>query len=93
MTTGNFNVINVDWRKVTSEIIYPIPAYLTSRIGKIVARLLENLVNLRVVNISEIHLVGHSLGAHVAGACGAAFSLGKIPRITGKNKRLKSIVT
>lgn len=83
----------MDYRKVADEIILPIPEYLAPRMGKILATLLENLVNLGVVNISEIHLVGHSLGAHVAGMCGTVFSLGKIPRITGEDKYIKLIVT
>ena len=33
---------------------------------------------------SSIHLIGHSLGAHVVGGAGAAVTLGRIPRITGK---------
>ena len=32
---------------------------------------------------SSIHLMGHSLGAHVVGGAGAAVTLGRIPRITG----------
>lgn len=59
------------------------PAYLTVQVGSIVAKMLENVVNLAMIDPSDIHVIGHSLGAHVSGACGAAFSLGKIGRITG----------
>ncbi|KAL4121368.1 hypothetical protein QTP88_013894 [Uroleucon formosanum] len=80
---GGFNIITADWNRVASNIIYPMPAFFTSEVGSIIAKLLENVVNLAVIDPSDIHIIGHSLGAHVSGACGAAFSLGKIGRITG----------
>lgn len=83
MDAGGFNIITADWNRVASNIIYPMPAFFTSEVGSIIAKLLENVVNLAVIDPSDIHIIGHSLGAHVSGACGAAFSLGKIGRITG----------
>lgn len=83
MATENCNVITADWNQVSSSYVYPMPAYLTAHVGSVVAELLENLVRLAVIDPSDIHVIGHSLGAHVSGACGAAFSLGKIGRITG----------
>lgn len=68
---------------MSSNYMYPLPAYLTARVGSIIAELLENFVQLAVIDPSDIHVIGHSLGAHVSGACGAAFSMGKIGRITG----------
>ena len=38
------------------------------------------------VSLDDLHLVGHSLGAHVVGIMGQtvkALGLGKLPRITG----------
>ncbi len=35
--------------------------------------------------------MGHSLGAHVVGAAGAAVTLGRIPRITGKRLHSQEI--
>lgn len=84
ISTGGYNVITVDWNRVASNFMYPLPAYLTARVGSVIAKMLENFVNLAVIDPADIHVIGHSLGAHVSGACGAAFSLGKIGRITGK---------
>lgn len=84
MASGNYNVITADWSRVASNLLYPMPAYLTYRVGSVIAELLENFVNLASINPSDIHVLGHSLGAHVSGACGDAFSLGKIGRITGR---------
>lgn len=83
----------MDWSKLSKIIVYPIPSYLTVRVGSIVAEFLENIVNLGLINSSDIHLIGHSLGSHVFGATGAAFSLGKIGRITGKCTLLKFLMS
>lgn len=73
----------MDWSALSRDVSYFIPAYLTVRVGSIVARFLENIVNLGLIEPSDIHLIGHSLGAHVLGATGGSFTLGKIGRITG----------
>jgi len=55
-------------------------------VGKSIAKLLKNFVSLGMTRPSDIHLIGHSLGAHVMGACGNAFeNPEKIGRITGDN--------
>ena len=48
--------------------------------------LVSNLINLDIIDLSNFHLVGHSLGAHVMGYAGKNFNLEndfKLPRITG----------
>ena len=55
-------------------------------VGAQVKVLVSNLINLDIIDISNFHLVGHSLGAHVMGYAGKDFSLEndfKLPRITG----------
>ena len=44
---------------------------------------IDFLVETTETSFSSIHLMGHSLGAHVVGGAGAAVTLGRIPRITG----------
>ncbi|XP_050441948.1 lipase member H-like isoform X2 [Adelges cooleyi] len=83
VSATEFNVISMDWSAIGDNYIYPIPALMTRRVGSVMARMLENLVRLAALDPGDIHLIGHSLGAHVSGACGAAFTLGKIGRITG----------
>jgi len=65
--------------------MYPKPASLTQAVGAVVAMFLERVVNVTGINPADIHLIGHSLGAHVVGSCGSHFKLGKIGRITGKH--------
>lgn len=58
---------------------------MTSKIGNRLARVLDNIVALGLVTPKDIHLIGHSLGAHIAGVCGSSLTSGVIGRITGKN--------
>lgn len=73
----------MDWSESASWKAYPLPAYMTTQVGGIIARLIEELVKQYLVYLDDIHVIGHSLGAHVAGASGAAVKTGKIGRITG----------
>lgn len=61
---------------------------LTKPVGKVIAEFLEHLVDLELITGSAIHVIGHSLGAHVAGVCGRSFKYGKIGRITGEKDEL-----
>uniref|UniRef100_A0A2H8TZ83 Pancreatic triacylglycerol lipase n=1 Tax=Melanaphis sacchari TaxID=742174 RepID=A0A2H8TZ83_9HEMI len=80
---GGFNVISVDWSSIAKDPKYPVPAILTRAIGSTVAKFLDRLVGVTGIESSDIHLIGHSLGAHVVGSCGSYFKSGKIGRITG----------
>lgn len=65
-----YNVVIVDWGKVAEQILYPIPANGTTIVGEYVADfLLEFYKNSTSKNIN-VHLIGFSLGAHVAGFAG-----------------------
>ncbi|XP_025412549.1 lipase member H-like isoform X2 [Sipha flava] len=83
VNTGGFNVLTVDWGAISANINYPMSVLMTSEIGSMLAKVLANIVRLRIVEPKDIHLIGHSLGAHIAGACGSSFGTNKIGRITG----------
>lgn len=85
LTYFDYNVIILDWSLIASNFIYPIPMEYTKKVGKYYAQFLDNLVEIGV-NPKDIHLIGHSLGAHVSGFAGKGFTKGKIGRITGKCK-------
>lgn len=76
------NVILVDWSTIASDILYPIPAIKTKQVGEHVARMVDFLAN-NGLDINEVHMIGHSLGAHVTGSAGSSIKKGKIARITG----------
>lgn len=76
------NVILVDWSKIAGGIDYINIAKRTVDVGSCVARFLEFLVE-KGADLDDFHLIGHSLGAHVAGFAGAALRNGTVARITG----------
>lgn len=82
---GGFNVLWVDWSSVADDPEYPVPACLTRAVGSAIAVFLDRLVDATGIKPSDIHLIGHSLGAHVVGSCGSSLKSGKIGRITGEH--------
>lgn len=79
-----YNVIIVDWSGLASRPLYVGAAFVTTEVGFVIAELLMYLVRSESVEPADIHFIGHSLGAHVAGACGFFFHPGKIGRISGE---------
>ncbi|KAL7980297.1 hypothetical protein Chor_014626 [Crotalus horridus] len=77
------NVIIADWLSL-AHAHYPIAVQNTRDIGQEIARFLEWLEESMQFHRSNAHLVGYSLGAHVAGFAGSSMrGNGKIGRITG----------
>lgn len=80
-----FNIITVDWSSIAKNIIYPMPTIKTEAVGITVAQFLDRLIGRIKLKPADIHLIGHSLGAHVVGAIGTHLKSGKVGRITGKD--------
>ena len=88
LVTGfKYNVIAVDWGKIAMDMIYPTARYHVEGVGQYVGQLLSTLYNSSLIRADKLHLIGHSLGAHVAGNAGKAVQKDgwTIARITGKN--------
>lgn len=66
------------------DVLYPVPAVLAEPVGTAIAQHLDRLMALTGVAASDVHLIGHSLGAHVMGSCGRRVTSGPIGRITGE---------
>lgn len=63
------------------------PWYITAvancvAVGKYTAALVEYLVA-KGLPLSKVHLIGHSLGAHMAGNTASNIKVGRITRLTG----------
>ncbi|CAK1553497.1 unnamed protein product [Leptosia nina] len=81
MAVEECNVICVDWEGGASMPNYLRAAANTRLVGKQLAMMLQGLADHIDVRFEDIHLIGFSLGAHVAGFAGS--ELKNISRITG----------
>ena len=82
---GDFNVVVVDWGGGSGSL-YSQSAANTRLVGLEIAHLIESLVANLGARAEDFHVIGHSLGAHIAGYCGESVSkrgLGKLGRISG----------
>lgn len=75
---------------VNAKLLVAGPWYITSvancvAIGKYVALFVDYLVS-KGLPLSNIHLIGHSLGAHMAGNTASNIKTGRITRLTGMHK-------
>ncbi|XP_014284701.1 pancreatic lipase-related protein 2 [Halyomorpha halys] len=84
---GNYNVITVDWGKMAKKPCYHTAVFNTAVAGKCTVRFLQQLYSKRGQHWKQAtHVVGFSLGAHVAGILGR--HLPGLPRITGLDPAL-----
>ncbi|XP_061470316.1 endothelial lipase [Rhineura floridana] len=75
------NVVVVDWLALAHQL-YTDAVNYTRVVGKEVAKLLNWLQEKEHFQLQNVHLIGYSLGAHVAGYTGN-YARGTIGRITG----------
>ncbi|XP_056641565.1 pancreatic triacylglycerol lipase-like [Diorhabda sublineata] len=84
--TVDVNVFVVDWGAISYGMYLPVFEAVPT-IGKILGNKIQYLVNNNNLNLSTTAVVGHSLGAHVAGLAGKALG-GKINYIIGLDPAL-----
>ncbi|XP_046396808.1 phospholipase A1-like [Ischnura elegans] len=80
------NVIAIDWSAISQNWLYFIVRMQLSQVAQFVANFATFLMREGGVDPSKMHLIGHSLGAHVVGITGKHFysMVGrKVGRITG----------
>ncbi|XP_046330810.2 pancreatic lipase-related protein 2-like [Haliotis rufescens] len=78
---GDFNVIVVDWGV---GAVFPDYAQAVAN-TRLVGAQLKALIDLLIgagLSLEDLHLIGHSLGAHTSGYAGSQFG-GKVGRISG----------
>ncbi|KAM6958789.1 endothelial lipase [Aplochiton taeniatus] len=75
------NVLVVDWLPLAHKL-YPDAVNHTHRVGLSIATTLNWLQDEQQLPMKNVHLIGYSLGAHVAGYAGT-FVRGTVGRITG----------
>lgn len=80
---GGYNFVVIDTSDYV-DTLYTWSAFNTNDLGKALAEGLKELINYETVD--KVHLIGHSLGAHIVGAAGRHFQTLtnlSVPRITG----------
>ncbi|KAI4872962.1 hypothetical protein NFI96_023642, partial [Prochilodus magdalenae] len=75
------NVIVVDWLNAAQNH-YIVAAGHTQAVGREVGRFIDWIQNATNIPLEKLHLIGYSLGAHVAGFAGS-HATNKVGRITG----------
>lgn len=76
------NVLAVSWESGSSRLSYYYVQARVPEVGLEVARVLQLLRDAAGLRLELLHLVGHSLGAHVSGFAAKHFN-GSVARITG----------
>ncbi|XP_066598386.1 pancreatic triacylglycerol lipase-like [Prorops nasuta] len=79
----DYNIIVVDWEPLAASTFYLGPMQNTKQVGKETAAFVDFLVSELPIKTEDIHFIGHSLGAHVAGNTGSSLSSGRFGRVTG----------
>lgn len=79
------NVIIVSW-DLQSKLSYFAAKRFMPTAGKVVAFMIDRLCQRIGMKIKDVHVVGHSLGAHVAGVAGLYTTTGRLPRVTGEKE-------
>lgn len=75
---GEYNVILVNWAKLAGLPWYVTAVRNTRIVGPQVARLVEWLAARGAVSLPDLHVIGFSLGAEIAGFMGKALSPRKV---------------
>ncbi|XP_018299881.1 pancreatic triacylglycerol lipase isoform X3 [Mycetomoellerius zeteki] len=88
LTHGDYNVILVDWEPLAASTFYLGPMHNTASVGTDAANFIDFLVRETGLKTEDVHFIGHSLGAHVAGNAGGATTSGKLSRVTGLDPAL-----
>ncbi|XP_055844343.1 phospholipase A1-like [Episyrphus balteatus] len=77
------NVISVDWSQKAISINYMKSKHNVPKVGEKVAEMIDFLANEGQMSLDKLRLIGHSLGAHVAGFAGKHVTSGQIHTIIG----------
>ncbi|XP_016964985.1 lipase member H-A isoform X2 [Drosophila biarmipes] len=83
---GFENVLVADWGPV-ANLDYPTSRLAVKKVARVLAKLLEEFLQRHGINLEGVHIIGHSLGAHIAGLIGRYFN-GTLGRVTGLDPAL-----
>ncbi|XP_055383793.1 pancreatic triacylglycerol lipase-like [Condylostylus longicornis] len=81
LAKGHNGIFIADWKDI-GRITYREIKFVIEPLSKRLADLLDKFIRKNNISADKIHIIGHSLGAHIAGKIGEYFN-GTIGRITG----------
>ncbi|KAF6210179.1 hypothetical protein GE061_013281 [Apolygus lucorum] len=81
LSAHDYNVIIVDW-STESHVMYNKDRRFVKELGAIAAHFIDRLLEETGFDMSQLHIIGHSLGAHVCGVVGLNTKR-RVGRITG----------
>jgi pancreatic triacylglycerol lipase len=83
LRAGDFNVIVVDWRAGSTTISYPVAVNRVAAIANFAGGFLDFMQENQLIDYARLHVIGFSLGAHIAGNIGKNVRRGQIDTIIG----------
>lgn len=66
LSAGNVNLMIVDWSQASYQM-YDVSRSLTSDVAMRIAQILDQFIVAHNIDSGLVHIIGHSLGAHIAG--------------------------
>lgn len=82
LTVTDVNIFVVDWNSIAKQEYFQARNQVVQT-GKVIAELIYSMVTNGLLHLNKTSIVGHSLGAHVAGTTGKALK-GQVDHIVGK---------
>lgn len=77
------NVIVVDWSHGANRV-YHRSKFATIKVAAIIAELIDRLYRDYGLDVTKnLHVIGHSLGAHISGMAARSSRVGNVARVTG----------
>ncbi|XP_031639722.1 pancreatic triacylglycerol lipase-like [Contarinia nasturtii] len=81
LSAGNVNLMIVDWSQASYQM-YDVSRRLTSQVALRIAQILDAYLQANNIDSGLVQIIGHSLGAHIAGNVGRSMK-SRVGRITG----------
>ncbi|XP_054733636.1 lipase member H [Anastrepha obliqua] len=86
LSKGKDNVLLADWSDAAA-LDYPTTRKAVAQVAKHFAKQLKDFLDKHEIAHADVHIIGHSLGAHIAGNIGDYFN-GSLGRVTGLDPAL-----